>query len=371
VAGSLVLIGGEPGIGKSTLLLQVAQQLAGTAHEAASILYISGEEAPGQIRLRADRLGLPALKNLYVLSEQSLSAIEEQILSLQAAAVVVDSIQTVFPEGVREGLGSTQQVGQAAFSLNQLAKSQKIPVFLIGHITKAGDFAGPKAIEHLVDVVLYLEGGRDSDVRILRAIKNRFGSTDEVGVFQMKHQGLEEITNPSQFFTERRGQPKPGSVIVPSLEGTRPILVEIQALVASTRSGYPQRRATGLDLNRMALLIAVIEKRLDLHIGTDDVYLNVAGGLTLKETAADLGVVAAVVSSFKNRSVDHRAVVLGEVGLSGEVRRVKKLRERLLEAAKLGYYRAVVPAGEAFGQVGLSDIAVVKDIQDAMEALGL
>ena len=371
VAGSLVLIGGEPGIGKSTLLLQIAQQLALTTREGEPILYVSGEEASGQIKLRADRMSLPIAPNLLVLSEQSLPVIAGNIAGTKAAAVIVDSIQAVFPEGAKEGIGSPQQVGQATFALNQIAKSQKIPIFLIGHITKAGDFAGPKAIEHMVDVALYLEGGRDSDVRILRAVKNRFGSTDEVGVFQMKPQGLEEILNPSQFFTERSREPKPGSVIVPSIEGTRPILVEIQALVASTRSGYPQRRATGLDFNRIALLIAVLEKRLDIHIGSDDVYLNVAGGLTLKETATDLGIAAAVVSSFKYRPVDVDTIVVGEVGLSGEVRRVKKLRERLMEAAKLGYKRAIIPKGENFGKVELADLSPVKDVQEAMEALGL
>jgi DNA repair protein RadA/Sms len=371
VAGSLVLLGGEPGIGKSTLLLQIAQHLASTAKDRAPVLYVSGEEAAGQIKLRADRMGLPIAKNLLVLSEQALSVIAGQIAGTQAAAVIVDSIQTVFPEGAKEGVGSTQQVGQSTFALNQIAKSQKTPIFLIGHITKTGGFAGPKAIEHMVDVALYLEGGRDGDVRLLRAVKNRFGSTDEVGVFQMKPQGLEEITNPSQFFTERSREPKPGSVIVPSLEGTRPILVEIQALVASTRSGYPQRRATGLDFNRVALLIAVLEKRLDIHIGSDDVYLNVAGGMTLKETATDLGVAVSVVSSFKYRPIDVDTVVVGEVGLSGEVRRVKKIRERLLEAAKLGYTRAIVARDETLSKRDLPEIAPVKDVQEAMEALGL
>jgi len=371
VAGSLILIGGEPGIGKSTLLLQIAQQLASTSREGAPILYVSGEEASGQIKLRADRMGIPSAKNLLVLSEQALSIIEGQILGTLPAAVIVDSIQTMFPEGAKEGWGTTQQVGQATFILNQIAKSQKIPIFLIGHITKTGGFAGPKAIEHMVDVALYLEGGRDGDVRILRAVKNRFGSTDEVGVFQMKPQGLEEISNPSQFFTDRNREPKAGAVIVPSVEGTRPILVEIQALVASTRSGYPQRRATGLDFNRMALLIAVLEKRLDVHIGSDDVYLNVAGGMTLKETATDLGVAAAIVSSFKYRPIDVDTIVVGEVGLSGEVRRVKKLRERLIEAAKLGYTRAIVPKDENLGKIDLTDLIQVKDVQEAMEALGL
>lgn len=368
IAGSVVLVGGEPGIGKSTLLLQVAARLAQTTP--APVLYISGEESPGQIKLRAERLAVGDTKNLFILNEQSLPSVCEQILQAKAGAVIVDSMQTVFPEGASEGLGTTHQVGQAAFELNQVAKAQKIPIFLIGHITKAGDFAGPKAIEHMVDVALYLEGGRESDVRILRAVKNRFGSTEEIGVFQMKEDGLVEVTNPSKFFTERSGPVPPGSVIVPSLEGTRPILVEIQALVAFTRSNYPQRRATGLDFNRVALLLAVIEKHLGSQIGGEDVYVNVAGGLMLRETAVDLGVAAAVVSSFKEKALAGRTVVVGELGLAGEVRRVKKLRERLSEAAKLGYERAVAPAGEKIDQLGL-EICMVQNIREAMEALNL
>lgn len=368
IAGSAVLVGGEPGIGKSTLLLQVAARLAQVTP--APVLYISGEESPGQIKLRAERLAVGDTRNLLILNEQSLPSVCEQILQTKAAAVIVDSIQTVFPEGTSEGLGTTHQVGQAAFALNQLAKAQKIPIFLIGHITKTGDFAGPKAIEHMVDVALYLEGGRESDVRLLRAVKNRFGSTEEIGVFQMKEGGLAEITNPSRFFSERSGPVPPGSVIVPSLEGTRPILVEIQALVAFTRSNYPQRRATGLDFNRVALLLAVIEKHLGAQISGEDVYLNVAGGLMLRETAIDLGVAAAVVSSFKEKAIDGQTVVVGELGLSGEVRRVKKLRERLSEAAKLGYGRAVVPAGEKLDQVGL-EICPVHTIREAMEVVAL
>lgn len=368
IAGSAILVGGEPGIGKSTLLLQVAARLAQAAP--APVLYISGEESPGQIKLRAERLAVGDTKNLLILNEQSLPSVCEQILQTKAAAVIVDSIQTVFPEGTSEGLGTTHQVGQAAFALNQLAKAQKIPIFLIGHITKAGDFAGPKAIEHMVDVALYVEGGRESDVRLLRAVKNRFGSTEELGVFQMTEVGLVEIANPSKFFTERSGPVPPGSVIVPSLEGTRPILVEIQALVAFTRSNYPQRRATGLDFNRVALLLAVIEKHLGSQISGEDVYLNVAGGLMLRETAIDLGVAAAVVSSFKEKAIDGQTVVVGELGLSGEVRRVKKLRERLSEAAKLGYGRAVIPAGEKLDQVGL-EICPVHTIREAMEVVAL
>lgn len=368
ISGSVVLVGGEPGIGKSTLLLQVAAQLARDAPS--PVLYISGEESPGQIKLRAERLALGDTHNLLIVHEQNLSAIRDHVLQTRASAVIVDSIQTVFPEGESVGLGTTYQVGQATFELSQLARAQKIPIFLIGHITKSGDFAGPKAIEHMVDIALYVEGGRESDVRIVRAVKNRFGSTEEIGVFQMTESGLREIANPSKFFTERIGPVPPGSVIVPTLEGTRPILVEIQALVAFTRSNYPQRRATGLDLNRVALLLAVIEKHLGAQISGEDIYVNVAGGLTLRETAVDLGIAAAIVSSFKEKPIDGQTVVVGELGLSGEVRRVKKLRERLAEAAKLGYGRAIVPAGEKFDKMEV-EICAVRTIREAMEALGI
>jgi len=374
IAGSLILIGGEPGIGKSTLLLQVAGELAHAKDLKGPVIYVSGEESPGQIKLRAERLGLGA-SSLMIFSEQDLNAIKKAIQEAAAAAAVIDSIQSIFPSQEKLAsppqMGSSWQVGQATFELNQLAKSLKVPIFLIGHITKSGEFAGPKAIEHMVDVVLYLEGGRESDIRILRAVKNRYGSTEEIGVFQMKSDGLKEIRNPSEFFTNRSSVSKPGSVIVPSLEGTRPILVEIQALVASAHysASFPQRRATGLDYNRVALLLAVIEKRLGLHIGSEDVYLNVAGGLSIKETAVDLGVTAAVVSSFKDKAIDHDTVIVGEVGLAGEVRRVRKLRERLVEAARLGYKRAIVPAGD---KLSLKlEVIPVTGIERAMEALGL
>ena len=365
IPGSVLLVGGEPGIGKSTLLLQVAAQLA----QESPVLYVSGEESPGQIRLRAERLALKDTKDLLIVHEQNLPAICDHVLGTHASAVVIDSIQTVFPEGEGAGLGTTYQVGQATFELSQLARAHKIPIFLIGHITKSGEFAGPKAIEHLVDVALYIEGGRESDVRILRAVKNRFGSTEEIGVFQMTEAGFREIANPSKFFTERSGPVPPGSVIVPTLEGTRPILVEIQALVAFTRSNYPQRRATGLDLNRVALLLAVIEKHLGAQISGEDIYVNVAGGLMVRETALDLGIAAAIVSSYKEKPIDGQTVVVGELGLSGEVRRVRKLRERLGEAAKLGYRRAVIPP-EKLDPMGI-ELCPVRTIREAMEALGI
>ena len=367
--GSTVLLGGEPGIGKSTLMLQVAGEIAARAER--PWLYVSGEEAPAQIKLRADRLGLGHAEQLWVLGEQRLGVVTEAAREAQVEGIVVDSIQTIFSGAVKEGPGSPQHVGDVAFELNRLAKGLQIPVFLIGHVTKEGEFAGPKAIEHLVDVALYLEGGREGEVRILRAVKNRYGSTEEIGVFQMAEVGLAEISDPSRFFTERTGEVKPGSVIVPSLEGSRPILVEIQSLVTGSRAAMPQRRSTGLDYNRMALLLAVVEKRLGLQIGRDDVYLNIAGGLSVRETAVDLGVAAAVVSSYKNRAIDANTIVVGELGLSGELRRVRKLKERLSEAAKLGFGRAIVPQGAK----GIDDLALdvmaAEGLDEAIDHLGL
>jgi DNA repair protein RadA/Sms len=366
--GSTILVGGEPGVGKSTLMLQVAGRLSHNSPR--PVLYVSGEEALAQIKARAQRLELGAENNLLFMNEQQLDAVCSTAQKSGVSALIVDSIQTIFPGVVKDGIGTTQQVGEVAFQLSQLAKSEKIPVFLIGHITKSGEFAGPKAIEHLVDVALYIEGGRDTDIRILRAVKNRYGSTEEIGVFEMNELGMNEVANPSEFFVERSDDPKPGSVIAPSLEGTRPILVEIQALVASTRSNMPQRRSTGLDPNRVALLLAVIEKRLGLHISGDDVYLNVAGGLTLREPAMDLAVVAAIVSSYKDRAIDHNTIALGEIGLSGELRQVRKLKRRLSEAAKLGYSRAVIPVTDRIGETGLK-MTEATGVEEAIEALGL
>ncbi len=369
LAGSTILLGGEPGIGKSTLMLQVAGQIASTAN--GPWIYVSGEEAPAQIKLRAGRLGFDEGSPLLILGEQRVGAVTEAAQEADAEGLIVDSIQTIFSGSVKDGPGSPQHVGDVAFELNRLAKHLRIPVFLIGHVTKEGEFAGPKAIEHLVDVALYLEGGREGEVRILRAVKNRYGSTEEIGVFQMAEVGLQEIADPSRYFTERSGEVKPGSVVVPSLEGSRPILVEIQSLVTGSRAAMPQRRATGLDPNRVALLLAVVEKRLGLQIGHDDVYLNIAGGLSVRETAVDLGVTAAVVSSYKNRAIDADTVVIGELGLSGELRRVRKLKARLNEAAKLGFARAVVPPGAKGLDELYLDVITATGLDEAVEYLGL
>jgi len=370
ISGSLVLIGGEPGIGKSTLLLQVAAALAQNASNG-NVLYVSGEEAEPQIKLRAQRLGIDGLKRLLVVNDQRLEGVRAAVTQLKPSALVVDSVQSILPEEGKEGLGSTWQVGQLTFALNQLAKRHKIPIFLIGHVTKSGELAGPKAIEHLVDVVLYLEGTRHGEVRLLRSVKNRFGSTAELGVFRMEKGGLKDIVNPSEFFTQRTGPALPGSVVVPTVEGTRPILIELQALVAANHAGgYPQRRATGLDANRLVLLTAVIEKRLGINIGNDDIYVNVAGGLNIRETACDLGTCLAVISSFKNRAIEADTVIVGEVGLSGEVRLVERLAPRLREAAQLGYKRAVIPAGGK-GLKNPLEILAVDNLAQAVERLAL
>ena len=368
LVGSTILVGGEPGIGKSTLMLAVAGRFSQNSSN--PIIYVSGEEAPAQIKARAERLKIQDLSNLLILNEQRLPAISAVLKESKASAIIVDSIQTVFPGAAKEAIGTTQQVGEVAFQLSQLAKRENIPVFLIGHITKSGEFAGPKAIEHLVDVALYIEGGRDNDIRILRAVKNRYGSTEEIGLFQMNEDGMSEVKNTSEFFIQRTGDAKPGSVVSPSLEGTRPILVEIQALVSSTRSNFPQRRSTGLDPNRVAMILAVIEKRLGYFISGDDVYLNVAGGLSLREPAMDLGIAGAIVSSYKNKAIDSNTILIGEIGLAGELRRVKKLQKRLSEAAKLGYTRAVIPVTDRIEVPGL-EIVEAAGLEEAIAAIGL
>ncbi len=367
IPGAVVLFGGEPGIGKSTLLLQMAESLA---RGAGRILYVSGEESEGQVKLRAIRIGANS-ERLFVLSEQSLSRIMDAVEQVEPLVLIVDSIQTTADERVAGEAGSVKQMREVSSALIQVTKSKGMTTFLVGHITKEGAFAGPKTIEHLVDVAIYLEGSRTEDVRMLRSVKNRFGATNEVAVFQMTAGGLVGIEDPSRFFLGDSDRPKqPGSVYVPILEGTRPILVELQALVSPTGGyGAPQRRCTGLDVNRVLLMLAVMEKHLEVHIGGADVYLNLAGGLDVRERGTDLGVIAAVLSSLRNRALSDRTAVVGEVGLSGEIRPVRRLKERMTEAAKLGIQRIIVPQSARMAKTDGLEIVGVERVSEAIEAL--
>ncbi|MCX7844439.1 MAG: DNA repair protein RadA [Candidatus Bipolaricaulota bacterium] len=367
VPGAVVLFGGEPGIGKSTLLLQIAAHLA---ERHGRVLYVSGEEAPSQIKLRANRLGLNP-PDLFLLSPQDLLAILNAIARLTPQALVVDSLQTVLanPEGGE--VGSLAQVREAAAQLARVAKAGGIVTFLVSHITKEGGFAGPKTVEHLVDVAVYLEGVREGDLRLLRCVKNRYGSTAEVAVLEMGPKGLVEVPNPSLFFVSKEAVPRAGVAIVPVLEGTRTLLVEVQALVTPAGGyGPPQRRMAGLDLNRTLVLLAVIEKHLGVHVRALDVYLAVAGGLEVTEPAADLGICAATLSSLRDRPIPPSTVVLGEVGLGGELRPVRKGPERLQEVAKLGFGRAVVPYQPLPKKLAL-EVIRARTLREAMESLEL
>jgi len=340
VPGSVVLIGGDPGIGKSTLLLQASAQLAASS---GPVLYVSAEESVQQIKMRADRLGLTQ-PNLYVVSEVSLDQIVADIEEVNPSLVVVDSIQAISSEELESAAGSVSQVKECATTLLRLAKVKGVPVFLVGHVTKAGAIAGPRVLEHIVDAVLYLEGERFHAYRLLRSVKNRFGSTHEVGVFEMGEQGLVEVTNPSEAFLAERLPNATGSVIAVTMEGTRPLLVEIQALASTTSFGLPRRTANGVDINRLLLLVAVLNKRVGLRLFDQDLFVNVIGGLKINEPAADLAVAAAIASSFQSVSLPGDLAVMGEVGLSGELRAVSHLGRRLNEAAKLGFKRCIVPA---------------------------
>jgi len=339
VPGSLVLIGGDPGIGKSTLMLQEAVSLASKEFP---ILYISGEESTSQTKLRANRLNLNS-DELFLLAETDLERITEHIEALNPGMIVVDSIQAMYQPQFASPPGSISQVRECALQFLSLAKNKYIPVFLIGHVTKEGYIAGPKVLEHMVDTLLFFEGDKDHFYRILRTVKNRFGSTNEIGVFEMTDRGLREVTNPSEIFLSQRAENTSGSVVVCLIEGTRPILVEIQALVGPSNYGLPQRTTTGVDAKRLALLLAVLEKRVGLRLGTFDVFVNVVGGVKIDETSADLGILVSIVSSFKNRSVDPKAIFMGEVGLGGEIRAISKIEKRLSEAEKLGFRQCIVP----------------------------
>lgn len=339
IPGAVILIGGDPGIGKTTLLLQALPRLASDVQP---VLYVSGEESPRQIKMRGQRLGVEH-PNLLVLAETSLEQILKTVQEIQPAAVVVDSIQTVYTEQLTSAPGSISQVQEVSGQLMWFAKRSGVPVFIIGHVTKEGAIAGPRLLEHIVDTVLYFEGDKGHSYRILRAVKNRFGSTNEIGVFEMKESGLEEVTNPSQLFLGERPQRSTGSVVVSSVEGSRPILVELQALVTSTSYAMPKRMTNGVDLNRVSLLLAVMEKRLGMHLSGQDVYVNVVGGMHIDEPAIDLGIVAAVTSSLREVPVEPGLLVLGEVGLGGEVRGISQAELRIREAAKMGFKRCLLP----------------------------
>jgi DNA repair protein RadA/Sms len=368
VPGSLVLIGGDPGVGKSTLLTQACRALAGTA---GPVLYVSGEESAAQVKLRADRLGLGAAadKDLFLLAETAVEAIEAQVAALAPRVLVVDSIQTVYLTGLESAPGSVSQVRESGSRLMTLAKTRGVAVFLVGHVTKEGAIAGPRVLEHLVDTVLYFEGERHATYRVLRAVKNRFGSTNEIGVFEMTGRGLTEVANPSAVFLAERPRGAAGSVIVVALEGTRPLLLELQALVSPAHFGTPRRTVLGADYNRVCLLLAVLEKRAGFPLQNQDVFVNVAGGVRCQEPAADLGLVVAAASSYADRPVAPDLVLLGEVGLTGEVRAVGGLETRLAEAAALGFTSALVPRSALVA--GTRYPLEVRGVGSLDEALGL
>jgi len=367
VAGSAILVGGEPGIGKSTLMLQMMKNLAVQGRK---VLYISGEESATQIKLRANRIDAKA-KDLLLLVEVSLEKILEQIQKIEPSIVVIDSIQTVYSGDLMSAPGSVGQVREASSRLILTAKKSAIPVFLIGHVTKDGSIAGPKVLEHMVDTVLYFEGDSGHAYRIIRSIKNRFGPTNEIGVFEMRDRGLIEVPNPSAFFLAERPQNAPGSVVVTSLEGTRPILVEIQALVSPSNLGMPRRTAIGVDHNRVSLLVAVLDKICGLQLGGSDIFINVAGGVRVDEPAVDLGIVSAMASSFLDRPVDPKTVILGEVGLTGEIRAVSQMDMRIKEAFRMGFTRCLIPRTSSIqlSKKEKMDICAIGSLKDLLENL--
>ena len=367
VPGGLILVGGDPGIGKSTLLLQVCRNMSNNGRK---ILYISGEESLKQIKLRANRIG-EFSDNLELLAETSLDIIEAVIMEAKPDAVVIDSIQTIYREDISSAPGSVSQVRESTNTLMQLAKGNTIPIFIVGHVTKEGVVAGPRVLEHMVDTVLYFEGDRHASYRIIRGVKNRFGSTNEIGVFEMREEGLKQVLNPSEFMLEGRPTDASGSVVACLMEGTRPILVEIQALISHTNFGMPRRTAVGTDYNRVNLLMAVIEKRIGVQMGDYDAYVNIAGGMKINEPALDLALVMALLSSFKNRVVSSDTIVFGEVGLAGEIRAVSQAEQRVLEAKKLGFKKCILPAVSVKSLKEISGIEIVgvHNIKEAEEQI--
>ncbi len=353
VSGSVILIAGDPGIGKSTLMLQIAQKDFGK-----KVLYVTGEESLQQLKLRASRLGFNS-KNMYILAETELDTIDNTIDNLNPEVLVIDSIQTIYHASFDNAPGSVTQIRECTYRLMQIAKTKNISVFIIGHITKDGLIAGPKILEHIVDTVLQFEGDSNYSYRILRSMKNRFGSTNEIGIFEMSSSGLVEVKNPSEIFLSQRQRDSSGSTIVSTIEGSRPILVEVQALVTHTSFGIPQRSSTGFDHRRLTILLAVIEKRLGLRLGQYDVITNIAGGVRVTEPAVDLGIVTSVISSFKDLSINSNLVVIGEVGLSGEVRTVGFIEKRLQEIKKLGFQKVIIPANNMKEVKGITGIEII------------
>ena len=364
VPGSLILVGGDPGIGKSTLMLQICGNLS----KKTNVLYISGEESEKQTKLRADRLGIKG-GNLYIMAENDMNIIELGIKELRPDVVIIDSIQTVYFPELSSGPGSVSQIRESTVKCLRLSKETGSAIFIIGHVTNEGSLAGPKLLEHMVDSVLYFEGERYHSYRLLRAVKNRFGSTNEIGIFEMRDKGLVEVHSPSKFLLSGKPQDSAGSAVVCILEGTRPLLVEVQALVSRSGFNLPRRQTSGIDYNRAALLIAVLEKKLGFMLGQEDIFINVAGGIKVEEPGADLSVAVAIASSFKNRPVMEDTVIIGEVGLAGEVRAVSHLEKRVQEAAKLGFLRAIVPYENAVDLPKSSKIKVegVKNVKEAVE----
>ena len=368
VKGSLVLVGGEPGIGKSTLILQLCDKVQGEG----KVLYVSGEESAEQIKLRADRLGIHN-DDILFLGETDIELIENNILELKPKLVIIDSIQTMYSDEISAAAGTVSQVREITSRVMRVCKGSDITTIIIGHVTKEGNIAGPRVLEHMVDTVLYLEGERYFSYRILRSVKNRFGSTNEVGMFEMQSEGMVEITNPSSVLISEREDNPPGSVIVASMEGTRPLLIELQALTTPTIFGFPRRTANGIDYNRLTILVAVLEKRAGIPLSSQDIYLNVVSGIKISEPAVDLGMVIVCASSYKNVSIDKTTAIIGEVGLTGEVRAVNLIDKRLKEAEKLGFKKCIIPESnkKLLKEKYDLDIIGVKDVNDAMRAVGL
>ena len=364
VKGSLILVGGDPGIGKSTLLLQVCRMIT---NENKKVLYVSGEESLKQIKIRANRIG-EFNNELSLLCETNLEVIEENIKKYEPEVVIIDSIQTMFKNDISSAPGSVSQVRESTNVFMQLAKQLSISIFIVGHVTKEGVVAGPRVLEHMVDTVLYFEGDRHASYRILRGVKNRFGSTNEIGVFEMQENGLNEVMNPSEFMLNGRPEEASGSVIACSMEGTRPILIEIQALVCRTNFGMARRTAAGTDYNRVNLLMAVLEKRAGIQINDCDAYVNIAGGMKINEPALDLGIILAIVSSFKNRVIDSKTIVFGEVGLSGEVRAVSMAEQRVAEAKKLGFKTCIMPSASVDSVKNCEGMKII-GVRNILEAI--